>query len=102
MNNFPIMTSNKNVPGQTFLICEYSQCSGEIITTIYIDVMGQVWRVTDWANDKPHKVDPMDIAREMGMNTLELYRAAIRYFDSGHIYNNHHSEQKASANVRTH
>jgi len=82
MINFPLQTANKNVPARACLICEYSQMSGEIVTTVFFDATGQLWRVTDWVNDKPHRVDPVDIARDMGVNAIDLYRAAIRHFDS--------------------
>lgn len=82
MKNFPQQTANKNVPAEACLICEYSQMSGEIVTTVFFSETGKLWSVTDWVNDKPHGVDPIDIARMMGVSAVDLYRAAIRYFDS--------------------
>lgn len=80
MLNFPIETHNKNVPPHSFLLCQYSQMSGEIITT-YADYNGQVWQVGDWVNDRPHKVNIAMIAHDMGLNPIYLYRAIVKYID---------------------
>lgn len=77
---FPLRTSNKNVPLNSCLICEYAQMSGEIITTTFADEFGQLWCVTDWVNDKSHKIDPADVAREMEIKPIDIYRKIIEHF----------------------
>lgn len=53
MRIYPQTTANKNVPANSFLICETSAMSGEIVTTYYADKDGHLFKVTDWKGNKP-------------------------------------------------
>jgi hypothetical protein len=79
---FPITTSNRNVPKDACLINEYSQMSGEIINTTFADRHGILRQVCDWVDAKPHLVDPLDIAIEMDIDPITIYRAIVAHFDS--------------------
>lgn len=80
MRKFPDSTTNKNVPHGTFLVYEYSQCSGEIVTTIFAEPDGSLWRVTDWVNDKPHRINIIDASRDMVTHPINIYARICDYF----------------------
>jgi hypothetical protein len=66
MKCYPQNTANNNVPDNVFLIAETSQMSGEIITTYYIDLRGNIFKVGDWSIDKPQPAYPFEICRLTG------------------------------------
>ena len=79
MNLFPVRTSNKNVPPNVLLLCEISQCSGEIITTTWATDTGRIMQATDWVNDKPHQVHINDVAREMGYAPIAIMERIVKW-----------------------
>jgi len=81
MHNFPITTSNRNVPKDACLINEYSQMSVEIINTTFSDRNGVLWQVCDWVFTNPHMVNPTDVAREMNIEPIAIYRVIVAHFD---------------------
>ena len=79
MQNFPTYTANKNVPPRAFLIYQYEQCSGEIVTTCFSDGEGTLWRVTDWSGNKPTMISIDDVANEMGLTPLYIMQEIVKH-----------------------
>ena len=80
---YPNHTTNKNVPSNSFLLFERSRMSGEVITTYYSDVDGNLFGVGDWINDKPYPASMHKIAQLTGDTERMITLRASQYFQSG-------------------
>jgi hypothetical protein len=52
MHLYPERTENRNVPADVFIVAETEAMSGEIVTTYYADLEGNIWQCGDWVIDK--------------------------------------------------
>ncbi len=63
MRTYPTETSNCNVPANVFLVAEVEQCSGELVTTFYIDRCANIKKVSDWTGNKPQPATMSELCR---------------------------------------
>ena len=63
---YPTSVSNNNIPDKVFIVANVITMSGEIQTTYYIDLKGNMKKCGDWIMDKPQSVSFSELYKLTG------------------------------------